>query len=98
MRVPGYIDKVFVILKRFYGSKCLPYSIIFLGILLHMRHYLFNRCLWVDECMSSNQMGEEGLLRSKGVEIEVLQDETCIAMMRKFINENPKIWNEDIGV
>jgi cytosine deaminase len=43
-------------------------------------------------------MGEEELLRSRGVEIEVLQDETCIGMMTKFIQENPLLWNEDIGV
>jgi creatinine deaminase len=43
-------------------------------------------------------MGEEEYLKSKGVEVEVLQNETCIAMMRKFISENPKLWNEDIGV
>lgn len=43
-------------------------------------------------------MGEEDYLRSKGVDVKVLQNETCITMMRKFINENPKLWNEDIGV
>jgi cytosine deaminase len=43
-------------------------------------------------------MGEEELLRSRGVEIEVLQDETCMGMMTKFIQENPLLWNEDIGV
>jgi len=43
-------------------------------------------------------MGEEEWLRSRGVEIEVLQDEACIHMMTKFIDENPSLWNEDIGV
>ncbi|MBF0252751.1 MAG: nucleoside deaminase [Candidatus Omnitrophica bacterium] len=43
-------------------------------------------------------MGEEDLLRARGVKVEVLQDETCIKMMEKFIDENPKLWNEDIGV
>lgn len=43
-------------------------------------------------------MGEEGLLRSRGAEVEVLQDKTCINMMSKFIEENPDLWNEDIGV
>jgi len=43
-------------------------------------------------------MGDEEYLKSKGVDVEVLQDETCTAMMRKFISENPKLWNEDIGV
>jgi cytosine/creatinine deaminase len=43
-------------------------------------------------------MGEEELLRSRGVEIEVLHDEACIRMMTKFIEENPLLWNEDIGL
>jgi cytosine deaminase len=43
-------------------------------------------------------MGEEVLLRSRGVAIEVLQDERCIELMRKFIAERPELWNEDIGV
>ncbi len=43
-------------------------------------------------------MGEEGLLKSRGVSIEVLNDNTCIDMMTKFINDKPELWNEDIGV
>jgi len=43
-------------------------------------------------------MGEEELLRSRGVEVEVRQDEACILMMQTFINERPELWNEDIGV
>ena len=43
-------------------------------------------------------MGEEKLLKSRGIEIEVLQDETCIDMMTKFIHDKPELWNEDIGV
>src|SRR6516164_2490269 len=42
--------------------------------------------------------GEEDLLRSRGVEVTVLQDGTCIAMMERFIQERPELWNEDIGV
>jgi len=42
-------------------------------------------------------MGEEELLHSKGVKIEVVNDNTCINMMNKFIDENPILWNEDIG-
>jgi cytosine deaminase len=42
-------------------------------------------------------MGEEELLRSRGVAIEVLQDETCIRMMARFIKDNPLLWDEDIG-
>jgi cytosine/creatinine deaminase len=43
-------------------------------------------------------MGEEALLRSRGVTLEVLQDARCIEMMRAFIAEHPALWNEDIGV
>jgi len=43
-------------------------------------------------------MGEEDLLRSRGVRIEVLQDSECLEMMRRFIAEHPRLWNEDIGV
>jgi len=42
-------------------------------------------------------MGEEDLLRSRGVAVEVLQDHTCIALMRAFIADKPGLWNEDIG-
>ena len=43
-------------------------------------------------------MGEEELLRSRGVQVEVLQDSRCIALMEQFIAEKPELWNEDIGV
>ena len=43
-------------------------------------------------------MGEEGLLRERGVQVDVLQDETCVALMRDFIAASPQLWNEDIGV
>lgn len=43
-------------------------------------------------------MGEEELLRSRGVEVEVLQDEECIGLMTDFIAARPELWNEDIGV
>jgi cytosine/creatinine deaminase len=43
-------------------------------------------------------MGEEELLRSRGVKVDVLQDAHCIEMMRRFIREKPELWNEDIGV
>ena len=42
--------------------------------------------------------GEEDLLRSRGVEVTVLQDGRCIEMMQRFIREQPTLWNEDIGV
>lgn len=43
-------------------------------------------------------MGEEGLLRSRGVSVEVIQDQACMQMMKDFIAERPELWNEDIGV
>jgi len=43
-------------------------------------------------------IGEEDLLRSRGVQLEVLQDPACIQMMESFISERPGLWNEDIGV
>ena len=43
-------------------------------------------------------MGEEELLRSRGVTVDVVQDSTCIAMMQDFIATKPELWNEDIGV
>lgn len=42
-------------------------------------------------------LGEEELLRSRGVIVEVLDDAECVAMMTRFIAENPRLWNEDIG-
>lgn len=42
-------------------------------------------------------LGEEELLRSRGVVVEVLDDESCAAMMREFIRDHPQLWNEDIG-
>lgn len=43
-------------------------------------------------------MGEENLLKSRGVKVEVMQDASCIALMRDFISSKPQLWNEDIGV
>jgi len=42
-------------------------------------------------------MGDEELLRSRGVEVEVIQDESCVRMMKDFITRHPGLWNEDIG-
>ena len=42
-------------------------------------------------------MGEEDLLRARGVRVEVVQDEACIALMTRFIAAHPALWNEDIG-
>ena len=43
-------------------------------------------------------MGEEALLRARGVEVEVLDDPRCRGLMERFIAERPDVWNEDIGV
>jgi len=43
-------------------------------------------------------MGEEDLLRARGVQVDVLQEPECIEMMQHFIAANPGLWNEDIGV
>lgn len=41
--------------------------------------------------------GEEELLKSRGVNVSVLQDLECIHLMKEFIAANPGLWNEDIG-
>ena len=42
-------------------------------------------------------LGEEELLRSRGVRVDVVQDPACIEMMTRFIATRPQLWNEDIG-
>jgi cytosine/creatinine deaminase len=41
--------------------------------------------------------GPEDYVRSRGVELEILDDPTCIELMRQFIAARPDLWNEDIG-
>jgi len=41
--------------------------------------------------------GGEDYLRSRGVEVVLVDDDECVAMMREFIAANPTLWNEDIG-
>jgi len=43
-------------------------------------------------------LGEEELLKSGNIDVEVLQDAKCIKLMEKFIKEYPDLWNEDIGI
>jgi cytosine deaminase len=43
-------------------------------------------------------MGEEKLLRERGVELQILNDPLCITLMEEFIATQPTLWNEDIGV
>jgi cytosine deaminase len=42
-------------------------------------------------------MGEEELLKSRGVSVEVRHDPRCIELMQQFIAAKPELWNEDIG-
>src|ERR1700720_4574589 len=42
-------------------------------------------------------MGEEELLRSRGVQVEVVQDTRWIRLIEPFIAEHPELWNEDFG-
>ena len=43
-------------------------------------------------------LGEEGLLRSRGVQLDVRDNAECVQLMRDFIAAHPDLWNEDIGV
>ncbi|MEO0475136.1 MAG: nucleoside deaminase [Planctomycetota bacterium] len=47
---------------------------------------------------NKNFMGEEGLLRERGVELTILDHVGCIELMEKFQREKPDVWNEDIGL
>lgn len=42
-------------------------------------------------------LGEEDLLRSRGVELTVVDDPRCAQLMADFMRERPELWNEDIG-
>jgi cytosine deaminase len=42
-------------------------------------------------------MGEEELLRARGVRVDVIQDDRCIRLMTDFIAAHPQLWYEDIG-
>ena len=42
-------------------------------------------------------LGEEALLRARGVSVEVVQDPRCVRLMAAFIQAHPDLWNEDIG-
>lgn len=45
-----------------------------------------------------NFLGGEAYLRQRGVEVLVLDDPRCRALMDRFVAERPDLWNEDIGV
>lgn len=42
--------------------------------------------------------GPEAYVRSRGVQLDILDDPECIRLMEEFIRTNPGLWNEDIGV
>ena len=42
--------------------------------------------------------GPEEYVRSQGVQVEIVNNAECISLMENFIRDNPKLWNEDIGV
>ena len=41
--------------------------------------------------------GPENYVRSKGVDVKVLDSRECITLMQQFILESPDLWDEDIG-
>ena len=46
---------------------------------------------------NKNFVGAENLMRTHGIQLTILQDETCIKLMRRMKNEKPELWSEDIG-
>ena len=45
-----------------------------------------------------NFKGAEDLFIQRGVSLSILQDHDCMALMRRFVEEKPDLWNEDIGL
>ncbi len=43
-------------------------------------------------------LGAEDYLRSQNINVNVIQDPECVELMAAFIQSNPNLWNEDIGV
>src|SRR5215470_621815 len=43
-------------------------------------------------------LGAEDYIGANAIQVDVVQDEECIALMREFIRAKPELWNEDIGV
>lgn len=41
--------------------------------------------------------GPEDYVRERGVDVEILDDDRCVQMKESFIEEEPSLWNEDIG-
>jgi len=60
-----------------------------------------NPFIWHSSCCHRPKFsfkGEEELLKSRSVKIEVLHESRCAMLMMEFINENPELWHEDIGM
>ena len=47
---------------------------------------------------NENFLGAEELLCSNGVEIQVIHDARCVALMQRLKHEKPDLWAEDIGL
>jgi cytosine deaminase len=47
---------------------------------------------------NTNFLGAQELLRRRGVDVVVLDDHGCVALMKEFIDHQPALWHEDIGV
>jgi len=43
-------------------------------------------------------LGAEDYLRGNGIQVDVLQDAACTALMTEFMNAKPELWHEDIGI
>jgi len=41
--------------------------------------------------------GPEDYVRSRGVEVKIVDDQECFELMQQFIADHPELWNEDIG-
>jgi creatinine deaminase len=47
---------------------------------------------------NQNFRGPEEYVRSRGVDVQIVQSPECIQLMQQFIQDRPELWNEDIGV
>lgn len=54
--------------------------------------------LVLEDQIKPNLSGPEDYRRSRGIDLRIMGDPTCIGLMRPFIAEHPQRWNEDIGV
>lgn len=46
---------------------------------------------------TTNFGGNEEFLRERGVEVVIAEDPDCVALMKRFIDEKPELWAEDIA-